>query len=131
MAESTGERYYEAELYRLKGELLLAQSTRREVLPAAGGGTAVVETVVETEVGTEPAAVAAAEGCFDESLRIARQQTARSIELRAATSLARLRQRQGESRSALGLLTQACRPFTEGFDTVDWREAQALIKEFS
>jgi len=130
-AQSTGEGYYLAELHRLKGEQLLGQSTRRAVLPAADDGTAVIETVVETEIETEPTAVAAAEGCFNESLRIARQQTARSLELRAATSLARLCQRQGKPLAALGLLTQACRPFTEGFDTVDWREAQALIKELS
>ena len=122
-AQSTGEGYYQAELHRLKGEQVLAQSARREVFQPAGGGTAVVDR--------GPTAVATAEACFNESLRIARQQTARSLELRAATSLARLYQRQNQPLTALGLLTQACHTFTEGFDTVDWREAQALLNELS
>jgi predicted ATPase len=93
VADRNGERYYQAELYRLKGELLLTHST-----PASRD----------------------AEECFHQSLKIAEQQKARSLELRAATSLARHYQQQAR-------LTRICSTFTEGFDTSDMREAKALL----
>ena len=62
---------------------------------------------------------------------MARQQAARSLELRAAMSLARLYQSQGKQDTALGLLTETYGTFTEGFDTVDLREAKALLEELS
>src|SRR6185369_8688283 len=77
-ADSTGERYYQAELYRLKGEQLLAHAT-----------------------GTDASAGAAAEACFNQSITIARRQKARSLELRAVMSLARLYQDQGRLDTAL------------------------------
>src|SRR6185503_17571422 len=64
--ERNGERYYQAELYRLKGELLLSQSTNRAVAQAAVGGRAVVKP--------QRTAVANAEACFHQSIKISRQQ---------------------------------------------------------
>jgi predicted ATPase/DNA-binding winged helix-turn-helix (wHTH) protein len=104
MADRTGDRYYQAELYRLKGELLLMRSS-------AGSS------------------VMAVEDCFHQSIEIARQQKAKSLELRAVISLARLRQSQGRQEEALRLLVPIHDEFTEGFDTSDLREAQEL-REF-
>ncbi len=118
-----GERYYQAELYRLKGELLLMQSTGRGVSRAAPAGKAVLEA--------DPPAVAHAEGCFKESIKIAQQQKAKSLELRAVMSLARLYQRQSKPREARDLLTQIYKRFSEGFDTMDLREAKAQLDELS
>jgi predicted ATPase len=100
VADTTGEHFYKAELCRLKGDLLLAQSSAQ---------------------GEE------AEACFRQALDIARQQQARSWELRAATSLARLWQQQGKRVEARELLAPIYGWFTEGFDTADLREAQALL----
>jgi class 3 adenylate cyclase/predicted ATPase len=96
------ERFYEAELHRLRGELLLR---------------------------CNPANVSACETCFRTALAIARNQQARSLELRAATSLARLWAERGERRNAQDLLTGICGWFTEGFDTLDLQEARALLSE--
>ena len=102
LAEKTGEHYYEAELQRLKGELLLVQS---------------------------PDDPAEAETCFHNALEIARRQHAKSLELRAAISLARLWQRQGKEGDARKLLNDVFAWFTEGFDTADPRDARALLNE--
>jgi DNA-binding winged helix-turn-helix (wHTH) protein/predicted ATPase len=67
--------------------------------------------------------------CFDQSLRIARRQQARSWELRTAMSLAQLYQRQGKQEEARALLAPIYNSFTEGFDTVDLREAKALLDD--
>jgi predicted ATPase len=123
VAQRNGEGYYEAELYRLKGDLSLMQSTGRDLSRAATGGQAVVEVA--------PPALAHAVGCFNQSIKIARRQKAKSWELRAVTSLARLYQSQNKQEEARGLLTQIYDRFTEGFDTVDLREAKALLDELS
>jgi predicted ATPase len=94
------QRYYGAELYRLKGELLLARS---------------------------PAPRAEAEACFRQALDIARRQSAKSLELRAAMSLSRLWQQQGKRDEARQLLAEIYGWFTEGFDTADLQEAKALL----
>jgi class 3 adenylate cyclase/predicted ATPase len=99
---TTGERWYEAELYRLQGALLLQQS------PDHG---------------------AEAEASFHYALGMVRQQQAKSLELRAATSLARLWQRQGKRAEAHALLAPVYGWFTEGFDTADLQEARALLDE--
>ena len=101
VAHSTGGRNYEAELYRLKGELLLMRSATEH---------------------TE------AETCFQQALDVARRQQAKSWELRAAMSLARLWQRQGQRVEAYDLLTPIYHWFTEGFDTKDLQEARALLE---
>ncbi len=98
------ERYYEAELLRLKGTLLLTQSVDHH---------------------------GAAETCFHQALDIARQQYAKSWELRAATSLARLWQSQVKRQDAYDLLAPVYGWFTEGFDTADLQEAKALLDELS
>ena len=101
MVNNTGERNYEAELYRLKGELLLQQGA---------------------ESGNE------AETCFRQALDIARHQEAKSLELRAAMSLSRLWQEQGKRVEACVLLAPIYGWFTEGFDTADLQEAKALLE---
>jgi predicted ATPase len=98
--ETTDLRYYDAEIYRLKGALLLQQA-----VPDA----------------------AQAESSFQQALTIARQQQAKSWELRAATSLARLWQQQGKRDEARALLAPIYNWFTEGFDTADLQEARALL----
>jgi class 3 adenylate cyclase/predicted ATPase len=102
LANTTGERRYEPELYRLKGELLLQQNSANQ---------------------------AEAEACFHHSLDIARSQQAKSWELRVATSLARLWQRQGKRQEAHDLLAPVYRWFTEGFNTADLQDAKALLDE--
>ncbi len=106
--EKTGERFWEAELYRLKGELLLK---------AEGGG-------MKDENEVE------AEKCFRQAIEVARRQRAKSLELRATVSLGRLWQRQGKKAEARRMLAKIYGWFTEGFDTVDLREAKALLEEF-
>jgi predicted ATPase/class 3 adenylate cyclase len=101
-AQHRQERFYEAEFYRLEGELLLAQSVDR---------------------------VAEAATCFQHALTIARHQQARWWELRAAMSLARLWQQQGKRTEAHELLAPIYGWFTEGFDTADLQEAKALLEE--
>jgi predicted ATPase len=77
----------------------------------------------------EPDAAAEAEACFRRAIAIARTQQARSWELRAATSLARLWRGQGKRRQARELLAPVYRVFTEGFETHDLRDARALLDE--
>jgi DNA-binding winged helix-turn-helix (wHTH) protein/predicted ATPase len=110
LVHRTGERCYEAELYRLKGELLLQEGQR----PKAQG--------------TEQK-VAEAEQRFRQALAVARRQQATALELRAVMSLSRLWQRQGKQREAHQLLAEIYGWFTEGFDTADLQEAKALLDE--
>jgi predicted ATPase len=70
-----------------------------------------------------------AESCFVDAIEIARRQETRSFELRAATSLARLRQRQGRTEEARGLLSAVYGWFTEGFETPDLTDAKALLEQ--
>jgi predicted ATPase len=107
--DKTGERYYEAELYRLKGELTLQKS------PGSG--------VRSPESG--------AEECFLKAIDIARKQQAKSLELRAVMSLARLWQQQGKKKEAHEMLAEIYGWFTEGFDTKDLQEAKALLQELA
>jgi predicted ATPase len=100
LADTTGGRWYEPELYRLKGALLLQSSSANS---------------------TE------AETCFHHALDIARNQQAKSFELRTATSLARLWQQQGKRQEAYDLLASVYHWFTEGFDTLDLQDAKALL----
>jgi len=123
MAHRNEDGFYYAELYRIKGELLLMQSAGRGLSLAATGGKAVVKP--------EPAVVVQAEGCFNQAIKIAQQQQAKSWELRAAMSLARLYQNQGKKEEARGLLAEIYDRFTEGFETADLREAKAMLEELS
>jgi len=99
------ERYYEAELFRLKGDLLLIQGN----------------TSSESEV----------ESCFQKALEVSRRLKAKSLELRAAMSLSRLKQKQGKKDEARKLLQKIYGWFTEGFDTGDLKEAKALLDDLS
>jgi tetratricopeptide (TPR) repeat protein len=100
------ERAWEAELHRLKGELLLMREEGE-----AGAG--------------------AAETCFQQALTIARSHSARWWELRAATSLSRLWQRQGREEEARALLQGIYDWFTEGFGTADMKDARALLEKLT
>jgi len=122
-AHRTGERYYEAELYRLKGELLLMRPASRSVSQVATGGKAMV--------GVQPTAIADAAGCFNQAILIARQQNAKSLELRAVMSVARLYRNQGRPEEARSLLAEVYNRFCEGFDTTDLREAKGLLDALS
>jgi len=101
-AEKQRQHYYDAELHRLRAEILLDMD-----------GDVVEE----------------AEALLAQSLEIARRQEAKTFELRAATSLARLWQRQGKHDAARALLAPVYDWFTEGFDTCDLKEAKALLAE--
>ena len=101
LVETQGEHMWQAELFRLKGELLLGQ---------AG------------------AAPSEAERCFQQALALARAQHARSWELRAATSLARFWQQQGKRHEAHQVLAEVYSWFTEGFATADLQAAQRLLQ---
>jgi predicted ATPase len=118
----TGERFYEAELYRLQGELLLIQGARRVLSRAASGRKA-------TE--RKSADFVQVERCFQQSIQIARRQKAKSVELRVSTSMARLYRDQGRHKEASDLLSAIYETFTEGFGTVDLREAKALLDDLS
>jgi predicted ATPase len=72
-----------------------------------------------------------AEECFWKALEIAREQQAKSLELRAVMSLSRLWQRQGKKKEACRMLAETYGWFTEGFDTKDLQEAKALLEELS
>jgi predicted ATPase len=97
----TGEGFYEAELYRLAGVVHLTSTATAQ---------------------------AEAEGNITHALTIARRQEAKALELRAATSLARLWQQQGKRAEAYELLAPVYGWFTEGFDTADLQEARALLE---
>jgi predicted ATPase len=100
LVDKTRERWYAPELYRLKGALLLQQSSDHQ---------------------------AEAETCFQQAMTIAQKQQAKSWELRAATSLARLWQQQGKGEEARQVLAEVYHWFTEGFDTADLKDAKALL----
>ena len=74
-------------------------------------------------------AEAEAEACFHKAIEIARRQQAKSLELRATTSLARLWQQQGKQKEAHEMLSEIYGWFTEGFDTKDLQEAKTLLEE--
>jgi predicted ATPase len=120
-AEKTGERVYEAELYRVKGELLLWQA-------AARGATPTRATQAAMFVGDEPSGGTEIEACFRQALALARRQQARSLELRTAMSLGRLWQQHGKRDAARQLLGEVYAWFTEGFDTADVQEARVLLE---
>ncbi len=113
LVDKTGERVYEAELYRLKGELLLTQEGKKQ--RAKGKNKELSE----------------AEECFQKALKVARKQSAKSLELRAAMSLSRLWQQQGKKAEARELLAPIYNWFTEGFDTADLKDTKALLEALS
>ena len=116
LVEQQGERNYEAELHRLKGELLLNADCGMRKVAKPPTADAVAENAEWTP-----------EACFHKALDIARHQEAKSWELRAATSLARLWQSQDKHQDAYDLLAPVYGWFSEGFDTADLQEAKALL----
>jgi predicted ATPase len=102
--EQTGQRNAEAELYRVEGELLIIKDPRN---------------------------LAEAERCVRKAINVARRHGARLYELRATVSLARLMANQGSRDEARAMLTDIYNWFTEGFDTVDLKEAKALLGELT
>jgi predicted ATPase len=103
-AQSTGERYFEPELRRLEGQLLLAIA---------------------------PANSDQAERCFEESLAVAARHRARSLEFRAALSLARLWCERGRTVDARRLIERTGAQLTDAHDTPDWQAAQTLMRSLS
>ena len=102
LAEEMDERWWEAELHRLKGQLLVSLTADN---------------------------AAAAEACYERAINVARGQGVKSLELRSSTSLARLWLMQGKITAARELLAPIYAWFTEGFDTPDLKEAKALLHE--
>jgi predicted ATPase len=119
VVDKNGERYYEAELYRLKGQLTLQK------FQVSGFKFQVPESP-ESEVRSPESE---AEECFWEAIEIARRQQAKSLELRAVMSLSRLWQSQGKKKEAHDLLAEIYGWFTEGFDMADLKEAKALLEQ--
>jgi class 3 adenylate cyclase/predicted ATPase len=103
-AAKTGESFWQAELYRLQGALLLRQTIPDELQ---------------------------AEACFHQAVDVARRQGAKTLELRAVMSLCRLWQQQGKRAEARDLLTPVYAWFIEGFDIADLREARAFLDELA
>jgi class 3 adenylate cyclase/predicted ATPase len=104
VANKNEEREHEAEIHRLRGELLLRRDQSNTV---------------------------EAQGCFQQAIEVARKQSAKSLELRATTSLAQLLGRQGYRDQACTTLAEIYNWFTEGFDTADLKDAKALLDELS
>ena len=102
--KQTGERWWEAEILRLQGELLLKQNDSN---------------------------AAQAQSCFEQAIQVAREQGAKSLELRAVMSLSRLWQSQRKERRACEQLVEIYTGFTEGLDTPDLTEAKALLDKLS
>ena len=104
VANETEGHGYDAEIYRLKGELLLKQDDSN---------------------------AEEAQSCFQHAIEIARNQSAKSRELRATTSLARLIAKQGRRDEARTMLAEIYGWFTEGFDTADLKDAKVLLDELA
>ena len=120
LVHKTGEHWYNAELHRLRGELTLAQSKVQNL-----------KSQVTDPRPLTPDPQGEAEVCFLKAIEIARQQQAKSLELRAATSLACLWQQQGKKQEAQQMLAEIYGWFTEGFDTKDLQEAKTLLEELT
>ncbi len=121
MVDTSGERFYEAELYRLKGQMTLQKFQ-------VSGSTFQVQESPTSEVRSPESE---AEEYFLKAIEIAQRQQAKSLELRAVMSLSRLWQQQGKKEEARQLLADIYGWFTEGFDTKDLQEAKVLLEELS
>jgi predicted ATPase len=129
LVANTGERWYEAELWRLKGELALQSGVRglesKEENQKSKGKSQKSKMTDSRALTPDPQHEA--EECFLKAITIARQQQAKSLELRAVTNLSRLWQQQGKKNEARQLLAEVYGWFTEGFDTKDLQEAKTLL----
>jgi predicted ATPase len=113
--EKTGERFYEAELYRQKGELLFRPYSEGSGLPSTATSSRSCEI----------------ERCFLKAMTVAGRQQAKWFELRAATSLARLWHHQGRKEDAHTMLAKSYNWFTESFDTADLKDARLLLSQLN
>jgi len=126
LTNNTEERWWEAELYRLYGELSLGELSLRlgeRESGRPGDNTTLTQSPIRLVAPSSP------EECFHKALEIAQRQEAKSLELRAAISLARLKQRQGKPAEALPILEGVYNWFTEGFGTADLQDAKRLLNE--
>ena len=121
----------EAEIHRLRGELLLIQKGKSSSHAATyrPGQKSVLGIVERAE--TKNKHETEAERCFQRALNVARGQEAKLLELRTATSLSRLWQRQSKKTEARQLLAETYSWFDEGLDTRDLKEAKILLAELS
>jgi predicted ATPase len=108
LADESNERWWQAELFRLKGELILKRSSAQNLVSGDGDE---------------------AEGCFRQARDFARAQKARSLELRAAMSMGRLLIQQSRRSEARQILKEVLTRFTEGFDTPDLLDAKLMMEE--
>jgi predicted ATPase len=159
LVANTGERWYEAELWRIKGTLTLQsqvslRQVSNETQPSPGRvknksktsqGQAADKSAITDSRSLNPDPQFEAEACFLKAIDIARKQQAKSLELRAVMSLVRLRQQQAalsasrtthrEARRRLDdahqMLADMYGWFREGFDTADLKEAKALLAELA
>ena len=120
LAYETGERWWEAELYRVQGTLLLA-----------GEGRERNKKSQKSKGKSQMSKIKMAEECFRQAVEVARSQRAKSLELRAVMCLSRVWDRQGRRTEARRMLEECYEWFTEGFDTPDLQEAQGLLQEWS
>ena len=109
----------------LEQALSLAPERRKQFLASSCGGDVELLSELNDLIECAPDA----EACFRKALAVAREQSAKSLELRAATSLAGLWQQQGKVTEARDLLAPVYGWFTEGFDTKDLKEAKALLAD--
>jgi len=138
VVQTTGERFYEAELYRLKGELSL-QSGQVETSRSKPRRVRSPQSAVkkgsrfngQRSKSLTPNTRQEAEECFQKAIEIAQRQSAKSRELRAVMSLSRLWQQRGKKDEARQMLAGIYGWFTEGFDTADLKEARVLLEELA
>ena len=134
--ERTGEHTHRAEMSRLKGALLLndergmMNDERGTSLLHVDEAEACFQQQFKVQ-GSTFKVQAEAETCFQHAIAVAQQQSAKSLELRASVSLARLWHQQGKTTEARDLLAPVYDWFTEGFDTADLKDAKALLEELS
>jgi serine/threonine protein kinase/predicted ATPase len=138
--EDTDERFSEAELYRIKGELLISSSVAETHQSIADDKTICILQITnempippipEPEVQVNEFARVEAEACFHKAIEIACHQSAKAFELRAAISLACLWHKEGRGAEAQEMLSPLFNWFTEGFETSDLKDARALLDKLS
>jgi hypothetical protein len=131
MVERNEERYIEAELYRIKGQLVFQSGVQGPESQQANQKAKIKrqKAKVPAPQPLTPDPQPEAEACFLKAIEIAQKQQAKTWELRATMSLARLQRQQGKAHEALKMLAAIYNWFTEGFDTKDLQEAKALLEE--
>jgi predicted ATPase len=121
-AGRTGERWWEAELHRTRGKLLIKQAI------AVAGALPSLDDQSPLAL-IDPSTLSETENCFHRAIEVARSQYAKSLELRAVTSLGRFWLLCGKKDEARAMIAEIFDWFTEGFDTADLKDAEALLDE--